>query len=104
MIGVRIQQYRRKANYTQEKLGELVGLGSTYISSIERGFKTPRLETFLKIAKVLNASPNELLTDYTDEGRKTTSSILYEQIKDLPDEQYQLVTNIIQAVLDALPK
>ncbi len=101
-VGNRIRQYRKKAGYTQEKLAERVGLGSTYISSIECGSKTPKLETFLKIAQEINASPNDLLIDYTPEGRKTACSLLYEKIEELPNEKYQLVMNILEAVLETL--
>ncbi len=54
IIGKRISKRRRHLNYSQEFLGELVGLHRNYIGYIERGEKRPSVESLYKITKALS--------------------------------------------------
>lgn len=62
-IGRRMKQAREAANITQERLATLLGCTPQHISAIERGFKQPRLETFVRIANLLGVSSDYLLQD-----------------------------------------
>ena len=62
-FGARIQLYRLRANWTQKELAEKLGCTSQHISAIERGVKTPTLETFVVLCNVLQVQPNLLLQD-----------------------------------------
>lgn len=46
--------YRNKLNLTQEKLSELSGISSDYLSEIERGKRTPSFKRMDLIADALN--------------------------------------------------
>ena len=46
---------------TQEKLSELCGLSTGYVGNLERGTRTPSLETLAKLCEVLNVSLDELV-------------------------------------------
>ena len=46
--------YRNKLNLTQEKLSELLGISSDYLSEIERGKRTPSFKRLDLSASVLN--------------------------------------------------
>ena len=48
-----LKKYRLKKNLTQEKLAELCDFHRTYISSIERGLKSPSINAVELIAKNL---------------------------------------------------
>lgn len=63
-LGARIQFHRAQANITQAELAEIIGCTSQHISAIERGIKTPKLETFAEICMALNVPPNLLLCDW----------------------------------------
>ena len=65
-LGARIQLYRVRAKLTQKELAEKLGCTSQHISAIERGVKTPTLETFVLLCNVLQAQPNLLLQDMID--------------------------------------
>ena len=56
LIGKRIRTIREEKGWKQEVFAEKVGLSPTYIGMIERGEKIPKLETFVRIANVLNVS------------------------------------------------
>ncbi|MDE5863709.1 MAG: helix-turn-helix domain-containing protein [Lachnospiraceae bacterium] len=55
-IGSRIRYYRTRQKISQEKLSEYSDLHPTYIGQLERGEKTPSIETLYKIARGLNIS------------------------------------------------
>jgi transcriptional regulator with XRE-family HTH domain len=45
--------YRNKRGFTQEKLSEISGISTDYLSQIERGKKTPSFKRMELIAKAL---------------------------------------------------
>ena len=66
LIGHRIKWAREAANITQEELAKAVGCTAKHIGAIERGIKTPRLDTFIIIANTTGASADMLLQDLID--------------------------------------
>ena len=55
-----IKYYRYKNNLSQEKLAELCGFTSRYLTDIERGLHCPTINKIEIIAKHLNLEPYEL--------------------------------------------
>ncbi len=55
-----IKYYRYVNNISQEKLAELAGLSSRYITDIERGLHCPTINKLELIANALNVEPYEL--------------------------------------------
>ncbi|MGN0030488.1 MAG: helix-turn-helix domain-containing protein [Candidatus Gastranaerophilaceae bacterium] len=45
--------YRNKQKYTQEKLSEICGISTDYLSQIERGKRTPSFKRMELIARAL---------------------------------------------------
>lgn len=62
-VGERIQIAREERCMTQRGLAEAVGCTPQHISAIERGVKSPTLETFVAIATTLKVSADVLLQD-----------------------------------------
>ena len=62
-VGERIQIAREERCMTQLELGGAVGCTPQHISAIERGTKTPTLETFVAIATALRVPADVLLQD-----------------------------------------
>lgn len=60
-FGARIAKLRRQLNLSQEELAERCGFHRTYIGSIERGEKSPTLNTIEKFANGLSVTIPELL-------------------------------------------
>lgn len=61
LVGQVIRQCRKNAGKSQEVLSGLAGLDRTHYSKIERGLRSPNLETLFKIAHALNMDPHELM-------------------------------------------
>jgi transcriptional regulator with XRE-family HTH domain len=62
-VGERIQIAREERCITQRDLANIVGCTPQHISAIERGAKTPTLETFARIAAALQVPADVLLQD-----------------------------------------
>lgn len=62
-IGERIHIAREERCISQQRLANIVGCTASYISAIERGEKTPTLETFVAIASALRVPADVLLQD-----------------------------------------
>lgn len=59
-LGQRIKEIRKSKGLTQEKLAEIVGIGTSNISYIETGKFAPSIENFERIAEALDVEPHEL--------------------------------------------
>jgi len=62
-FGVILRYYRKKANYSQERLAFDCNLDRTYISLLERGKRRPTLDTIFTISKTLKVSPSVLVSE-----------------------------------------
>ena len=58
-----IKYYRFLKNYSQEKLGEMSGLSTHYISDIEQGKYSPTIPTIERISKALGISARLLFIE-----------------------------------------
>lgn len=62
----RLKEYRAKKNLNQQQLGSLVGASRQTISLIERGDYSPSVTLAMKIAKVFDASVEDIFI-YTED-------------------------------------
>ena len=60
-IGKTIRRLRDEKGLSQEVFSGLAALDRTHYSKIERGQRTPTLETIFKIAIALEMKPSELI-------------------------------------------
>lgn len=59
-FGRRVAELRKKAGFSQEKFAFQCNIDRTYIGTIERGEKSPTLNTIHKIAQALNMPLHQL--------------------------------------------
>lgn len=60
-FGQVLHQLRKERDLSQEELGFESGYHRTYISQLERGKKSPSLQTIFQLAKALNVEPSEII-------------------------------------------
>lgn len=60
-FGEQLRKVRTERQLTQEQLAAASGLHRTEISLLERGKRTPILDTIVAVARGLGVSPAELL-------------------------------------------
>jgi len=63
VIGKIIKKMRENKGLTQEVLSGLAGLDRTHYSKIERGLRSPTIETLFKIADALDIEPHEIMIE-----------------------------------------
>ncbi len=99
-IGKRIRKYRIAKGWRQEDFAEKIGLSVTYTGMIERGEKTPKLETFLTIANVLNVSADLLLADVINAQYEIKASELSDEIATLKPSERDRIFSVVRAMID----
>jgi len=60
-VGQELCYWRTKKGLSQEKLGFEANLHRTYISIIERGLKSPTINTLVRLCDALEITPDEFL-------------------------------------------
>ena len=90
----------RKANgMSQEDLAEKTGLSANYIGMVERGEKTPSLETLIRIINALQVSADVILSDVLENGYVIKTSQLNEKLENLSEEERRRIYDVIDALL-----
>jgi len=56
-----VHRLRLKNKFSQKELAKRIGISVSYVSMLERGHRSPPLETVEKLAKALGVPPTKLL-------------------------------------------
>lgn len=75
VFGKRLRRLRKDSILTQDELAEAADISVSFLGGIERGHKSPTLETLDKLATALGISLSELVmldceSINSDEGKK----------------------------------
>lgn len=73
LIGQVIYAYRKKKHMSQELLSGLAGLDRTHYSKIERGLRSPTIDTLFRIAYAMGVPPNEIIKSIEERLNSETS-------------------------------
>ena len=91
--------YRIEKKFRQEDLAEKAELSPNYIGMIERGEKTPSLETLVAILNALNISADMVLCDVLQTGYQVKSSVLNEKISELSEEDQSRIFDVVDVLI-----
>ena len=97
-IGARIRAERKKQKISQEKLAEMVGVGTTHISHIETGNTKLSIKTFVEIINALNISSDELLRNHVNKAKHVFEGELAEIINDCTDDEARIITDTAKSL------
>lgn len=100
VIGRRIKLAREAAHITQEELAYSIGCTPQHIGAIERGIKTPRLETFVTIANTMGTSADLLLQDVLDRPVDSLAGEISAAVSPLSPKMQRCVLNALRAFSD----
>ncbi|MEK6647614.1 MAG: helix-turn-helix transcriptional regulator [Candidatus Firestonebacteria bacterium] len=99
LLGNRIKYLRTEQNLTQEKLSEKTNLHNSYIGLIERGNKSPSLDTLQKIANALNVSLADLFIEESiRENKNRKHRELFNIIKNKSSKQIDTLIKIAKII------
>lgn len=99
-VGRRIQDVRKARGLTQAELAQMVDLSTKYISNVECGFKTPKLNTFVSIANALQCDANLLLSDVLDVTTGQESGHISKALLSLPGEEQRRILHILEVLIE----
>jgi transcriptional regulator with XRE-family HTH domain len=68
-----LRELREQADLSQEQLATMAGLHRTYISILERGKRSPTLDTIAVLARALRRSPHYLVRQTENASRRVKS-------------------------------
>ena len=91
LVGSRLKEARKKLDYTQEKLAELIGVTKGAVSLYENERRNPNLETLIEISFALGVSANYLL------GQDVMVEVESEEIpsfSSLTKDEYLFITEL----------
>lgn len=101
-IGSRLREARNMVKLTQEQLAEKVGIGTTYISDIERGAKFPSLSLFIKIVDALGVSSDYILRGEIEAGKNCVYDDITRKLDSLSPKQRLAVAELIDTYIKTL--
>lgn len=101
-IGSRLREARNMVKLTQEQLAEKVGIGTTYISDIERGAKFPSLSLFIKIVDALGVSSDFILRGEIEAGKNCVYDDITKKLDGLTPKQRLAVAELIDTYIKTL--
>ncbi len=98
-IGKFIAELRNNKNLTQEKLGEMLGIGGKSVSKWERGINLPDISLLSKLSEILEVDVTELLAGERkikneDTQGQSESSTSTTENKDVSDKEEKSVESI----------
>jgi len=99
-IGARIKAAQDRVHLTQEQLAEIIDISPTHMSVIERGVKTPKLDTFVRIANALGVSTDALLQDVVVPVNDSIMAELSARIGRMPQKDQERILNAIRALTE----
>ncbi len=99
-IGEKIREYRKKSNLSLEQFAELLDLSSTHIGNIERGVKTPTLQTFIKILNTLNVSSDVILGNSLNSKNEIKLKEIFNQLDELPEMERERILDLFSYIIE----
>lgn len=98
-LGKQIWKYRNWRGLSREAFGDAVGLTPGTIRQYENGYKTPSLESLVKMANLLDVGLDELLYGKLNVTRPLVLQGIAKKLEPLTPEQIASMTEIIGVLL-----
>lgn len=99
-IGKRLRDARVAKGMTQEELAERAGLSPNHISVIERGIKSPQLDSFVSVCNALGVSADTVLIDVVDAATESAVSELSELLRGQPRDVQIRILRAVRAAIE----
>ncbi|NTZ20973.1 XRE family transcriptional regulator [Paenibacillus sp. JMULE4] len=101
-VGERIRIIRQQRDISQEQLAFRAGLTPSYVGQLERGQKSPTVDTLDKISSALNVTLEDLFSfDYpnlVNINQKVIEKIAF-QLSGRTESEQEAVYNLIKQIL-----
>lgn len=98
MLGRRLKEERKRLQYTQEELAELIDVTPAFIGHIERADRSLSLETLVKLCNELDVTIDYLLTDTLYTKDDDVIAEIQVMLKDKTRREKAAILDIMRAV------
>lgn len=98
-IGEQVKYAREQAKLTQEQLAEYIEVSPQYISDLERGVVGISIPTLKRLCEILHITSDQIL--FSEKPENDVSAIT-EKCKQLPKEQFDILSDIINKFIEAI--
>lgn len=102
-IGQKIKLHRKKLKLTQAQLAEKADLSEKHLGQIERGAFMPTLNTFFKLAKILEINLTEFGLNIKEDKNKIREKLI-KTIYTFTDKELDFYTDLINATQKSIFK
>ncbi len=62
-LGEKLRILRKREQFTQTQLADMLGVDHTHVGKIERGERVPSLEILIKFTQIFNVTSDQLIMD-----------------------------------------
>ena len=95
IVGQRIQKIRRAKGLTQQQLAEMVGISTNYLSDVERGKSSARIDKLVAIINALGCSADDVFADVINVNDESVDI----SATKLTPKQLNLISDIIKEIV-----
>ena len=99
VVGKRIQKLRQQKGFTQQQFSEMVGISTNYLSDLERGVSSPRMDKLVAIINALGCSADEVFADVLENGYQVRASRLTDELAKLSPQEQERAFAILEAFI-----
>ncbi len=99
LFGRKIKEFRKKNEYTQAQLAELVGVDDKHISCIESGKNFPSADLISRFANALGVEPKDLFEFNYLKNPSDLKKEIFLMLNDLTNENLILTYKYIKTFL-----
>ncbi len=101
-IGKRVKIARIRADLTQERLSEVVGVSPSHMSNIETGTTRVSLTTLVAIANALGVTADDLLCDSVKAARTPFEQDIAGVLEGCDPYELRVIADVTASLRDAL--
>lgn len=99
LIGHRIMEYRLAKKMSRERLADLTGLAPPTIRQYECGYKSPSLESLIRIANALDVGADDLLANRLNVTKPVALQGIAKKLEPLSPEQIVVFDDVVDTLL-----
>lgn len=99
LFGKKIKELRKRQNFTQAQLAELVNVDDKHISCIESGKNFPSPDLIDRISKAFKLEPKDLFEFYYLQEREDLKDEIHRLVEQLPTNELSLTYKYIRTFL-----
>ena len=103
IIGDKIRNMRKQQGWSQEELAHRAGIHPSHMGQIERGEKSPTVDSIEKIVVALGITFEELFESTGQIEKNRASSVLVEIVKRLnkcTEKEQKIILNVIDSLFE----